>query len=69
MYPIMAIGLRLPFICLSNILKGYFFGNQKMFPHVLSVVIEQLIIICLIKEILWISSFSKPLPVVPVSFE
>lgn len=42
MYPIMAIGLTLPFICLSNILKGYFFGNQKMFPHVLSVVIEQL---------------------------
>ena len=39
----MAIGLTLPFICLSNILKGYFFGNQKMFPHVLSVVIEQLI--------------------------
>ena len=42
MYPIMAIGLTLPFICLSNLLKGYFFGNQKMFPHVLSVVIEQL---------------------------
>ena len=42
MYPIMAIGLTLPFICLSNILKGYYFGNQKMFPHVLSVVIEQL---------------------------
>ena len=30
-YPIMAISFTLPFICLSNILKGYFFGKENMF--------------------------------------
>lgn len=41
-YPIMAIGLTLPFICVSSIIKGYFFGKEKMFPHILSNIIEQL---------------------------
>ena len=40
-YPIMAIGLTLPFICLSSILKGYFFGKEKMFPATLANIIEQ----------------------------
>ena len=42
-YPLMAIGLTLPFICISSIIKGYYFGKEKMFPHTLSNIIEQLI--------------------------
>lgn len=41
-YPIMAIGLTLPFICVSSIIKGYYFGKERMFPHTLSNIIEQL---------------------------
>lgn len=41
-YPIIAIGLTLPFICVSSIIKGYFFGKEKMLPHTLSNIIEQL---------------------------
>lgn len=42
-YPLIAIGLTLPFICISSILKGYFFGKEKMFPATLSNIIEQLV--------------------------
>lgn len=42
-YPIMAISFTLPFICLSNILKGYFFGRERMIPYVISNVFEQII--------------------------
>ena len=42
-YPLMAIGLTLPFICISSIIKGYYFGKERMFPHTLSNIIEQLI--------------------------
>lgn len=42
-YPIMAISFTLPIICLSGILKGYFFGHQKMGPYVLENVCEQVI--------------------------
>lgn len=41
-YPLICIGLTLPFICISNIIKGYFFGKEKMFPYTLSNIIEQL---------------------------
>lgn len=41
-YPIIAISLTLPFICISSIIKGYFFGKEKMFPHTLSNIIEQI---------------------------
>lgn len=41
-YPLMAIGLTLPFICISSILKGYFFGKEDMFPATLSNIIEQI---------------------------
>ena len=41
--PILAISLVLPFEALSNLLRGYFFGKQKMFPHVISHVVEQLV--------------------------
>ena len=42
-YPLISIGLTLPFICLSSILKGYFFGKEHMFPITLSNIIEQLV--------------------------
>lgn len=42
-YPIIAIGLTLPFIGISSIIKGYFFGIEKMFPNTLSNIIEQLV--------------------------
>lgn len=42
-YPLIAIGFTLPFICISSILKGYFFGKEKMFPTTLSNIIEQLV--------------------------
>ncbi len=42
-YPLIAIGLTLPFISISSILKGYFFGKEKMFPTTLSNITEQLI--------------------------
>lgn len=48
LYPIMGIGLTLPFICLSSVLKGYFFGKERMIPYVVSNVIEQLVRLLLI---------------------
>lgn len=41
-YPIMAMAFILPFISISSILRGYFFGKQKMMPHTISNVIEQI---------------------------
>lgn len=41
-YPLIAIGFTLPFICISSIIKGYFFGKEKMFPTTLSNIVEQL---------------------------
>ena len=41
-YPLICIGLTLPFICISSIIKGYFFGKEKMFPYTLSNITEQL---------------------------
>lgn len=42
-YPIVAISFTLPFICLSSILKGYFFGKENMTPYIISNIIEQLV--------------------------
>ena len=39
----MAISLTLPFICISNIIKGYFFGKERMFPYTMSNIIEQIV--------------------------
>ncbi|MEG0826318.1 MAG: oligosaccharide flippase family protein [Bacilli bacterium] len=41
-YGLLAIGLVLPFISISSILRGYFFGKEKMIPHVLSNTIEDI---------------------------
>lgn len=41
-HPLIAIGSTLPFITLSSIIKGYFFGKEKVFPITLSNIIEQI---------------------------
>lgn len=46
--PILSIALVLPFDSLSNLLRGYFFGKERMFPHVISHISEQLIRLFLI---------------------
>ena len=45
--PILCISLVLPFEAISNMLRGYFFGKQKMLPHVISHILEQIIRLCL----------------------
>lgn len=56
-YTILSIGFVLPFISISSILRGYFFGKQKMIPHVLSNILED--IIRLISLIIGIPIFMK----------
>lgn len=41
--PIMGISFTLPFICMSSILKGYFYGNERMTPYVISNIVEQIV--------------------------
>lgn len=41
-FPIMSMAFILPFISVSSILRGYFFGKQKMMPHTMSNIIEQI---------------------------
>lgn len=40
--PILSISLVLPMDSLSSILRGFFFGKEKMIPHVTSNIIEQI---------------------------
>lgn len=42
-YAIISIGFVLPFISISSMMRGYFFGKQKMFPHVFSNFMEDII--------------------------
>lgn len=42
-YPLISIGVTLPFIAVSSIIKGYFFGKEKVFPCTLSNIIEQVV--------------------------
>lgn len=42
-YPLIAIGATLPFIAISSIIKGYFFGKEKVLPCTLSNIIEQIV--------------------------
>lgn len=42
-YPLIAIGTTLPFIAISSIIKGYFFGKENVFPCTLSNIIEQIV--------------------------
>ena len=45
---IMAIGFVLPFVSISSILRGYFFGKERMLPHVISNILEDIIRLVLI---------------------
>ena len=40
---IIAIAFVIPFTSLSSICRSYFFGKEKMFPHTLSLIIENII--------------------------
>lgn len=40
--PIICVSLTMPFISISSIIKGYFWGKQNMFPYMLSNFIEQI---------------------------
>ena len=51
-YPILASILSLPFIGISNVLKGYFFGQNKMHVQVISNFFEQIIRIIMFITIL-----------------
>lgn len=42
-YGIIAIGFVLPFISISSIMRGYFFGKERMLPHTFSNIIEDVI--------------------------
>ncbi len=42
-YALLSIGFVLPFISISSLLRGYFFGKEKMIPHVISNITEDLI--------------------------
>jgi stage V sporulation protein B len=41
LYPLMAISIILPFISISSIIRSYFFGKERMIPHTVSQIIEQ----------------------------
>ncbi len=42
-FGIICIGFVLPFISISSVLRGYFFGKQLMVPHVISNITEDLV--------------------------
>ena len=46
--PILSIIIVIPIDSLSNILRGYFFGKQKMIPHIISLLTEQIVRLLLI---------------------
>jgi len=41
-YPLLSIGFTLPFIGLSSIIKGYYWGKQRMGVYILSNIVEQI---------------------------
>ncbi len=47
-YPVLSIGFILPFISVSNIFRSYYFSHERMYPHVISNVLEDLIKLLLI---------------------
>jgi len=40
---LVAIGLVIPFTSISSVCRSYFFGRQRMFPHIFSNIVENLI--------------------------
>lgn len=47
-FSILSIGFVLPFITISNCLRSYFFAKQRMYPHVITNIIEDLVKLILI---------------------
>ena len=45
---IISIAFILPFISVSNMLRSYFFGKQRMYPHVITNVLEDIVRLILI---------------------
>ncbi len=41
-FPLICISITVPFISVSSIIKGYFWGRQNMFPYMMSNFIEQI---------------------------
>ena len=56
-YPIICTILLMPFISISAIIKGYFWGKQNMYPYILSNFIEQVVRLIII--VLFIDNFIK----------
>lgn len=56
-FPIICVSLTMPFITISSIIKGYFWGKQNMFPYMLSNFVEQITRIILI--ILFLSKINN----------
>jgi stage V sporulation protein B len=48
LYPLISIGLVLPFISISSIVRGYFFGKERMVAHITSHIFEQIVRLLLI---------------------
>ncbi len=42
-YAIICMGFVLPFISISSILRGYFFGKERVLPHVVSNIVEDVV--------------------------
>ena len=42
-YGLISIGLILPFISISNMLRSYFFAKERMLPHVITNVLEDIV--------------------------
>ena len=42
-YPIISLIILIPFMSISSIIKGYFWGKQNMYPYMLSNFIEQVV--------------------------
>ena len=47
-YGILSISLVLPFVSISSILRSYFFGKERMFPHIVSNIFEDVVKILII---------------------
>ena len=58
--PILAISMVLPFDSLSSILRGFFFGKEKMFPHVISHLMEQIVRLILIITVIPLFNNNEP---------
>ena len=51
-YLLIACSLTLPFISISSLIKGYFFGKQKVYPYAISNVLEQVVRLTIISLVL-----------------